>query len=238
MTIHKIFSPYIYHVNLKNNDFLKDKTLPSLLKNKNKKKSLVPNGWLCDVFSTYTDAFSNPQYENKTKYSPYRELDNRETERFDKYFDNTPLLHTYRGEIINFLEELSLVGYNNTHPTCGFNIDMWYNTYSKNQYQEWHDHSGGDSDFSAIHFLKYDEDEHIPTIFRNPTNRSKVYSSIKNKKRLQSINNNYNSIYSDIFYPNIKEGDLLIFPSWLEHTVPPNKSKNLRITVAFNIELL
>ena len=52
-------------------------------------------------------------------------------------------------------------------------------------------------------------------------------------------NNIVNSVYNQIYTPtNIKEGDLIIFPSWLEHVVPQNKSNELRITVSFNIDLL
>lgn len=233
MTIHNVFSPFIFKANLNNNDFLKQKILPQIHKQRKKSNSLVPSGWFCDVFSTY-------QYENKTKskYDEYGHLDNRETEKFGRDFDNTCLMHTYIDQVNIFLEELSLLNNRETMPVSAFNIDMWYNTYTKNQYQEWHTHSGGSSDFSAIHFLKYDENVHLPTVFRNPTSKSQIFSSVKNKQRLTSINNIKNTVYSEVFYPNIREGDLIIFPSWLEHTVPPNKSKELRVTVAFNIELL
>ena len=34
---------------------------------------------------------------------------------------------------------------------------------------------------------------------------------------------------------NVREGMLLLFPSWLQHLVPPNHSERMRISVAFNV---
>ena len=34
--------------------------------------------------------------------------------------------------------------------------------------------------------------------------------------------------------PKVKEGDMIIFPSWLEHAAPLNKSSKLRATISFN----
>ena len=212
MTIHNIFSPFIYHTNIENNDFLKKKIVPHIAQAKKKKKSLVPSPWACDVFSTYLN-------------------EKKEQDIFNKDFDPSCLMQAYTKYTTTFFKEISLF-------TAAFNIDMWYNAYSEGQYQEWHDHAGGKGDFSAIHFLKYDPNEHSPTIFRNPIEKSRLFSSQRNKQRLKSEDNIVNPVYNRIHTPDIKEGDLLIFPSWLEHTVPANKSNNLRMTVSFNIELL
>jgi len=34
---------------------------------------------------------------------------------------------------------------------------------------------------------------------------------------------------------DIKEGDILVFPAWLKHRSPPNKSNNRKTIIAFNI---
>lgn len=34
---------------------------------------------------------------------------------------------------------------------------------------------------------------------------------------------------------NAREGLMILFPSWLQHQVPPNKSRQARISIAFNI---
>ena len=43
----------------------------------------------------------------------------------------------------------------------------------------------------------------------------------------------------DEFYiPEVEEGDVIIFPSFMRHRVAPNHSENLRITMAFNINTI
>lgn len=45
-------------------------------------------------------------------------------------------------------------------------------------------------------------------------------------------------IGDEYFTHNPKVGELLLFPSWLPHFVPPNNSREERISIALNIELL
>jgi uncharacterized protein (TIGR02466 family) len=43
------------------------------------------------------------------------------------------------------------------------------------------------------------------------------------------------AVNSDQVVLKVKNGTLLLFPSWLEHSVPPNRSNEPRISVSFNI---
>ena len=83
--------------------------------------------------------------------------------------------------------------------------------------------------------MKFDKDLHPATGFRNPISKSQIFSSLENAER---IKNTKNGLYSEVYYPDVKEGDLIIFPSWMEHICPPNRSNELRVTMAFNIDLL
>ncbi len=40
---------------------------------------------------------------------------------------------------------------------------------------------------------------------------------------------------NDIFTPEVEEGNILIFPSWMLHMVKPSKSNVPRVVVAFNL---
>ena len=42
----------------------------------------------------------------------------------------------------------------------------------------------------------------------------------------------------EIFQPNVREGDIIIFPSYLNHTVPAGKYKSYRVTIAINLDIL
>lgn len=103
----------------------------------------------------------------------------------------------------------------------------WFNYYSQGEWQEQHDHMDSgflepDAHFSAVHFLQFDSSIHQPLKFLDPNSK---------------VNRRY--IKSDIYVPEIKEGDIIIFPSHLTHSVPPGDPTPdyARITVSFNITI-
>lgn len=107
--------------------------------------------------------------------------------------------------------------------------EHWLNAYKKNQNQEIHEHTPGH--FAAVHYIKYDQNDHLPTVFLNPYRQV----SISNKPSfLTSDMNHVPPTYVAQSFVNVKEGDLLIFPAFLEHKVPRQQSDNLRVTLSFN----
>ena len=79
-------------------------------------------------------------------------------------------------------------------------------------YQEAHDHSP--SIVSGIYYLQLDS---LPATFLNPSGTDSV------------LPNTFPN------YLNIQEGDLIIFPSHLMHSVKRSGSENLRVSYSFNI---
>jgi hypothetical protein len=110
--------------------------------------------------------------------------------------------------------------------------EIWYNCYVDGEYQEEHDHLGGPFSrvhFSCIHFLSFDKNRHEPPIFRDPMEQ------IRNTC-LEFESNEYDYKYK----PKIEEGDFIMFPAYLKHSVEPCV-KTLdypRITIAMNIVVL
>ena len=106
--------------------------------------------------------------------------------------------------------------------------NIWYNYYSDGEYQEDHDHLGNpfhQSHFSLIHFLSYNKEEHTPPEFRDPLSQLRCLSLELDSNRC-----------GEVYVPNVEEGDLLMFPSYLIHRVLPCKKTNYpRITISFNI---
>lgn len=101
---------------------------------------------------------------------------------------------------------------------------IWHNVYKKQEYQEVHHHIP--SDYSAIHFLSFDKDEHNPPVFFDPARLT--------KERLTHLNlTPFNSTHIDV-----DEGSVLIFPSYLEHLVPASKKEynKHRVTVSLNLK--
>jgi len=106
--------------------------------------------------------------------------------------------------------------------------NIWYNYYNDGEYQEDHDHLGNpfhQSHFSLIHFLSYNKEEHTPPEFRDPLSQLRCLSLELDSNRC-----------GEVYVPNVEEGDLLMFPSYLVHRVLPCKKTNYpRITISFNI---
>ena len=111
---------------------------------------------------------------------------------------------------------------------------MWFNYYSNGEYQEQHHHidrgavMNDKAHFSCIHYLKFNENIHEPAIFVDPLSLIRSHS-------IEIDSNNYNERY----VPNVREGSLLMFPSYLEHYVRKNAPTpdDPRVTIAFNIIL-
>ena len=109
--------------------------------------------------------------------------------------------------------------------------NIWYNYYDNGEYQEEHDHIGtlfNPAHFSCIHFLSFDPDQHKCPQFRDPICQIRNFSLEIGQNRCD-----------EIYEPQIKEGDFLMFPSYLKHRVPAGKpTKYPRITLSFNIAVL
>lgn len=114
----------------------------------------------------------------------------------------------------------------------------WYNSYSRNQFQEFHSHLP--NDFSAVHYIVFDEKAHQATTFINP-NPILGQATCQFRPSLSSkcsIHDPIHSCFATTFTPqDIRQGDLIIFPSFLNHYVKPNQSDVRRTTISFNIQV-
>jgi ectoine hydroxylase-related dioxygenase (phytanoyl-CoA dioxygenase family) len=96
-----------------------------------------------------------------------------------------------------------------------------------------HDHTGGPRtiQWSAVHYVTLDN-ENSGTVFLNPNARMiKSVIPTKNKNELPEM------YWPDKKQMLVEEGDLLLFPSWLDHHTPAHTTGNLRVVVAMNVML-
>jgi len=100
--------------------------------------------------------------------------------------------------------------------------EMWYNAYSRSQYQQMHKHSNkSNMMFSGVYFMKFNQETHSATRFYNP------YFEI-----------DFDKVQDNPFFitsPKVKEDDVFIFPADVGHDVLEQTADDLRITVAFNV---
>lgn len=111
--------------------------------------------------------------------------------------------------------------------------NIWFNLYEEGASQELHDHITNPNSlmrpnhFSCIHFLSYDKNVHTSVQFCDPLGGARFLSP--------SLSRDYVSGVIDV---DISEGDFLMFPSYLQHRVKPQKVSDIpRVTISFNIIL-
>jgi|TARA_Y100000015_G_scaffold17015_1_gene16376 hypothetical protein len=197
-----LFPVTLYHTNVRENSVIQREILSSIQKCYEEKELPIPNGWLTDKLTTSFD----------------------QDELNHKIFESEKIHELYMKYVSSIFDK----------PVSFSLEDMWFNYYIDGEYQEEHHHINPTPflppvHFSCVHYLKYDEEEHVPTTFHDPISTLRCHSF--------EIESNY---YREKWSPKVKEGDLLIFPSYLVHHVEKSKPTpdNPRITVAFNLRLL
>lgn len=107
--------------------------------------------------------------------------------------------------------------------------DFWINVNGKNDYNVQHNHIGGF--ISGVLYVKTPENcGNIFFVDPLTSVRSAYEYNFHVSGRLP-----LNNVFSKSWCYEPKEGLLILFPSWLEHYVEPNKSDEDRISIAFNI---
>lgn len=98
-------------------------------------------------------------------------------------------------------------------------VECWMTEYSKGDYAHMHTHLPGD--ISGVFYVKQPKDEGGGDIFfLNPNQMVNTFT--------------YRQLGDRHFYTP-EEGTLILFPSWLNHGVTPNRTDSERVSVAFNI---
>lgn len=115
--------------------------------------------------------------------------------------------------------------------------ESWMNCYSGGMNQEEHDHIP--SFYSGIHFIKFNPEVHESVYLINPlfSYYNLSYSCAAACRRSDDALHAHD--FSEQFrLPDVVEGDIILFPSWLRHRVQKTTTEETRITVAFNINTI
>ena len=108
-------------------------------------------------------------------------------------------------------------------------VQVWHSLYwTGEEYQEKHHHIP--AHLSFIHFLSFERGEHQRPVFYDPARMIKAYC------RHDAVPREFWTEGETI---DVYEGDALVFPSYVEHRVPPGGSyKKPRVTVSLNVTIL
>lgn len=106
---------------------------------------------------------------------------------------------------------------------------IWINLNGRGGYNERHAHPG--SIISGVFYVKVPDDSESPfLLFKSRESTDYGFSDA-------FINDNSpQEMYSSMVIP-AEEGKMILFPSYIDHEVPPNKSEDYRISISFNTVL-
>lgn len=154
------------------------------------------------------------------------------------YKDQTPYINDEIEKHTQiFLKEMKIQNLDLTTKICrnikceGPCSDYWFNEYSKGDHTSSHWHLSDPDDetfcqpadamFSFNYFAKYDPNTHAGLCFENPSPMHVLYEMIPELKRSVKL--------------EIKEGQIVIFPSCLSHYVERHEVDDKRITLSGNL---
>lgn len=207
-------------------------------------------------FSMYRTSLKKKKYERKKIISAIEENFKKDPVRnnWDSEGDLSSVMHhSYNDKNNNFIEPdyrslipiynkqiqiyLKKIGFKNNF-SYKFEI-INYTCMIENQYMVPHVHR--DCDFSAIHYIQYDDTTNNSTLFYNG-NSQHLCNYIEDKRTFLYSNVDTMLPHNSWMFKNFKyitkQDDLVIFPAYLEHSVPHVKKSNKnRITISFNISV-
>ena len=135
-----------------------------------------------------------------------------------KYFDKPADLYTTYGDQtssipLKILEDDILKFTTEVKYSGEINAEIWFQKYYENQFHSPHNH--GAIGYSSVLYINFDKRIHDGTRFLAPFN---------------DPDGNHVE-----FAPDVDEGCLIFFPSYLYHFTIPNKSDSIRIIMSMNI---
>lgn len=186
--------------------------------------SIIKNAYMGDIIENYNKLpYNSHDWNVHTNYKlrdELKPLDWWTSVQYYKIYVNQFIEHYFRGLQLDWR----------------IDDEPWYTAYGRGQKADQHEHMT--SDFSAVHFLKFNPEVHEPIRFVHPEfTKTKYLSRFKPYLTNNLGTCDRQSYYKEHYVPEINEGDFIIFPSELEHMVWSNNSDELRVTIAFNFSL-
>ena len=141
-----------------------------------------------------------------------------------------------------FLKQLGIKNLKLTLNACGVEkckncTELWCSKYTKGMYQDEHNHLDNGEIFSFVYFANYDKTKDANLVFvKDMSNANQKGFLVDNSPNtLHEELRGHPAFCNHVTLDNIKEGDLVIFPSYLDHFVEEQKHDGPRITIAGNL---
>tara|TARA_B100001109_G_scaffold244910_1_gene232053 strand:+ start:86 stop:700 length:615 start_codon:yes stop_codon:yes gene_type:complete len=132
--------------------------------------------------------------------------------------------------LVNKVKQMSVHVFNDQNLVVNDFVitSMWSNILKKGEYHKPHTHSN--NYLSGVFYTLSDTDDNNRSdiMFQDPRLQADIFTPDT------SMNTRENS---RVWYVPALENRIIIFPSWLQHHVPVNKSDKVRSSIAFNVML-
>ena len=211
--IDKIFGLPIYIENIDPNSYDRKKIIRDI--EFNYKKDKHRNKWAKDFEKSNLHHDNGDQNNLKFKKINYNKLIPIYVEVFKTFFNNLNLKKSlkFKFNIVNY--------------TC----------MTSSQFMKEHYHP--ETDFTAVHYIKFDKTVHKSTLFENCNIFSSYCHSLQpNLKNVLDEKNINNSWFCKNYWMDINENDICITPGLLFHSVPSQPETNkTRITIVSHINV-
>lgn len=140
----------------------------------------------------------------------------------DTYILNNKNLLNLKKQLLSMTQDYcnNVICIKNVKPVI---TQSWLNYTKENEYH--HKHSHSNSYISGVLYIDVDE------------NNDKIYFYKNKFETIKPEVKEYNCFNSDTWFFPVKNYQVILFPSSLEHSVEIKLSKNTRISLAFNIFL-
>lgn len=123
-------------------------------------------------------------------------------------FSTSEIINQILGEELEFISEVF---------RCPVQVtNSWFEKSTRNKQHTPHNH--GNSGLSCVIFIKFDPKYHCPTVFIDPNLSSDSHMAPLNEMP-----------------PGIREGSMIVFPSYLTHYTLPNLTEEDRVILSFNM---
>ncbi len=169
----------------------------------------TPKGWACKCESTYETGTSG----------------------FDKSLNNR-LMMTLAPNIDAMLKHFI-----NSPRQIPYHLDIWFNKYYQNQWQEIHNHIRPGILLSGIMLLTDPVKDGGHTVFQNPDNTADAWARMFDLNAPGNPNLRKTAL-SSYYLHGAQKHELLIFPPYLPHYVAPNLTDTPRYSLSFNVRQL
>ena len=141
----------------------------------------------------------------------------------DSYvFRNNPELNEIHDFCVNSINEMAQEVYKPTNHLNFYITPSWLHITNTGGWH--HEHSHPNSLLSGVFYISTVEDDRIH--FHD--------ESMHNRFLQQFPTEDYQSFNSSMFWFGVNNQELVMFPSYLRHSVPRNETKQTRVSISFN----